>query len=164
MRQTCNQVFGESLAHDGFVIDMGFEQLLANGAFQPFDARVSAQLGNVEEKLPRERVSVGVKPDRWQSDQKIAMLNGFSVEHARAVHDSHNETGPVIFAIRVESWHFRGFAADERASGLLAGAGDAFDDGNDDFGIELARGDVIHKKERPRSLDQYVVDAMIHEI
>ena len=44
----------------------------------------------------------------------------FLIDHA------YDEAGEIVFAIGIEAGHFGGFAADQRASVVLAGVGDAF--------------------------------------
>ena len=62
------------------------------------------------------------------------------------------------------SWHLGRFAAEQDAAVLAAGAGHAFDDRGRDVGFELSGRKIIEEKQRPRTLDQNVVDAVIYEI
>src|SRR4051812_20615893 len=92
------------------------------------------------------------------------MTNGFSIQYPRTIHDPDNEPGNVVLTIRIESRHLRGFAADQSTAGFLARTSNPFHDGDDYIRIELSGCDVIHEEERPGSLHQNVVDAVIHQV
>ena len=62
------------------------------------------------------------------------------------------------------SGQFGGFAADQRAVGLMAGARHAFDELLDDVGIDAAQGQIIEKKQRLGAQRENVVDAVIDQI
>ncbi len=101
---------------------------------------------------------------RRQRDEDVPGDNGAAVDDVRAPHLTDDEPGEVVFAIGVEAGHLRGLAAEQRAAVFLAGRGDAGDDLLGDIGREPARCEVVEEEQRPRALNQDVVDAVIDEI
>src|SRR4029079_803200 len=87
-----------------------------------------------------------------------------AVDDAGFFDDTDGESGKIVFAVAVHAGHFGGFAADQRTTGLLASAGDAFDHLGGDVDVELAARVVIEEEQRLRALHEYIVDAHCHEI
>ena len=87
-----------------------------------------------------------------------------AVDHPLARDAADDEAGEVVFAVGVEAGHLGGLAAEQRAAVRPAGAGDAVDDRAATSGDEAAGGEVVEKEERPRALDEDVVDAVVDEI
>src|SRR5205807_1098005 len=75
-----------------------------------------------------------------------------------------DEARDVIFAIGIETRHLGSFATEQHATIFATAVRDAFDDARDYFRRELSGRNVVEKEERPRALDEDVVDAVIHEI
>ena len=63
-----------------------------------------------------------------------------------------------------KSRHLGRFAAEQDAAVLAAGAGHAFDDRGRNVRLEFAGRKIIEKKQRPRTLHQNVVDAVVYKI
>ena len=78
--------------------------------------------------------------------------------------DADDESGQIVIARRVDVGQFGGFAADQRAADLVAGAGHAFDELLDDVGIDAAHGQVVEEEERLGAQGENVVDAVIDEV
>jgi hypothetical protein len=74
------------------------------------------------------------------------------------------EPGQVVLADRVHPGHLGGLAADQRAAGDLAAQRDAADHLGRDLDVELAAGVVVEEEQRPRALDQDVVDVHRHQV
>ena len=75
-----------------------------------------------------------------------------------------DEPGDIVLAVGVEAGHLGGLAAEQRAAVLAAGAGEPLDHLHRDGGLEPAGRQVVEKEERPRALDEDVVDAVVDEI
>ena len=70
----------------------------------------------------------------------------------------------VVIAVLVETGHFGGLAADQRAAGFAAALGDAGNDGGGGLRIELAAGKIIQKEQRLGALHHEIVDRHRHQI
>src|SRR5205809_982260 len=119
---------------------------------------------NLEEKFPRERISVRVQANRGQSEHDIARRNSVTVDYLLAIDNAYDESGNIVFAVRIKSRHLRCLATQQRATILTTTVRDALDDARNGFRRELASCDVIEKEKRTRALHQNVVDAMVHEV
>ena len=112
----------------------------------------------------RESVAVGVQADGRQTDESIAGLNVVPGHQALAVNDTDDSTGKVILAVGIQSRHLGGFAADQGAFYGAAGSAEPGDNLHGDFGVKLAGGVVVEKKQRLRTLCQDVVDAVVDQV
>ena len=91
--------------------------------------------------------------------------DGFlAVEHPGFLHDADDGAADVVFAGLVEAGHLGGFAADERAVVVGAGAGEAPDDFGEDVRLQLAGAEVIEEEQRLRAQHGDVVHAMVDEV
>ncbi len=75
-----------------------------------------------------------------------------------------DEAREIVFSGRVEARHLRRFAADQRASGRVAGARHSLDQLLDHVGIHFRHRQVIEKEERLGAEREDVVDAVIHQV
>ncbi len=64
----------------------------------------------------------------------------------------------------VKAGHLGRFATQQDAAIFATPIRDSFDDRGHNFRRQLARGDVVEKEERPRALDQNVIDTVVHQI
>src|SRR6185437_2828046 len=69
------------------------------------------------------------------------------------------EAGEVIFAGRIHARHLGRLAADQRTARVAAGLRDALEHRLGDPGFELARREIIEKKQRLCALNDEIVDA-----
>src|SRR5215813_10709050 len=74
------------------------------------------------------------------------------------------EPSEIVVACLIDSRHFRGFAADERASGFAAGRGDALDHRYADCGIEFSARKIIEKEQGFCALHYKIIDRHRHEV
>jgi hypothetical protein len=81
-----------------------------------------------------------------------------------AFHHSDDESSKIVLAFGIEAGHFGGLAADQGAAVVLAGFGEAANNFFRDFRFQLAGGEVVHKKQRRRTLHGDVVHAVIHQV
>ena len=109
-------------------------------------------------------VAVGMRATGGKAQQHVAGLNGLAVDDAFLLDHADAESGQVVLALRVHAGHFRGFAADQGAAGLLAAFGDAADDVGGDGLVQFAAGEVIEEEERFGALHEDVVHAHRHQI
>jgi hypothetical protein len=79
-------------------------------------------------------------------------------------HHANGKASQVVFAHRVHARHLGGFAANQRAAGLLAAGGDAFDHVGGLRHVQLAAGKIIQEEQRLGALHQNVVDAHRHQV
>jgi len=105
---------------------VGFHQLVADFAFDFVYVGVVGVSGNFKQQLAGQRVSVGVQAVGGQAQDYVSGLDGDSGDDAAALDHSDDEAGQVVFAFRIETRHFGGFATDQGASVVLAGGGEAF--------------------------------------
>src|SRR2546425_11667508 len=92
------------------------------------------------------------------------MANRFSVDDPRLVDDADNETRDVILTVRIETGHFRSFAANQRATGVAASFRETGNDRQKNVSIELTGGNVVEKKQRTSPLNENVINTMVHEV
>jgi hypothetical protein len=86
------------------------------------------------------------------------LLDAGGVDGAFEFDDTDGEAGDVEITRRVDVGHLGGFAAQERAPGDLAAAGDAFDHLRCLLGDDFAQAEVIEKDKRLSALNDEVVD------
>src|SRR5437899_13090119 len=104
--------------------------------------------GNFEEKFPRERISVRVQANCGQSEHDIARRDSVAVDDLFAINNTYDESGNIVFAVRIKSRHLGRFAAKQCATILTTTVRDALDDARNGFRRELAGRNVIEKKKR----------------
>src|SRR6267142_675036 len=92
------------------------------------------------------------------------MANGLSIENPGTIDDADDKPGNVILTVSVEAGHFGRLTTDQRTACLFAPSGNAFDNGDDNIGVEPSRSDVVHEEKRPCALHKNVVHAVIDEI
>ena len=130
--------------------------------------------GSIERRIERrfaarddladQREAVGMRAARGQADDHVAGNNAAAIDDAALFDHTHRKSGEIVFAVGIHARHFRGFAADQRATGLFAARGDPTDHLRRDIHIELAARKIIEKEERLGALHQHVVDAHGDEI
>ncbi len=136
----------------------------AGSSLQFPDERIGLQAGDVEEDAPGKRISVGMQPGRWQANQNVSRHDASAVDDLRPLDRADDEARNVVFAVSVEAWHLRGLSTDQGAPVLPAGPRDAADDLLGNIRGQPSRREVVEEKQRLGSLDENVIDAMIHEI
>ena len=105
-----------------------------------------------------------MQAERGQRQKHVAGAHGAGLENAAALDRADDESGEIVFAGGIGVRQFRGFAADQRAAGLMAGARHAFDELFDDVGIDAAHGEIVEEEERLGAEGEDVVDAVIDQI
>ena len=84
----------------------------------------------------------------------------FSARQSSVAFDSANAKAcEVEMSVSIHARHLRRFATNQRASGLTATRGNAFDDLGRSTDIEAAGGEIIQKKQRLGALDNQIVGA-----
>ena len=122
------------------------------------------QAREIEHQFARERIAVRVQPRGGKREKQIARLHGIRFFQAGAFRDSDDEAREVVFPRRVEAGHFRRLAADQRASGGVAGARHSLDQLLDHVGIHFRHGQIIEEEERLGAEREDVIDAVIDEV
>ena len=143
---------------------MGAHEFVADLVLDLADKSFQRIAGNFKEQFASQRVSVGVQAVGGQAENAIPHLHIFAADDAVAFDYSNNESGEVVLAIGIKPRHFRGLAADQSAAVMLAGFGQAADNSFGDLRIQRSRGQVVHEKQRRRTLHRDVVDAVIHQV
>src|ERR1043165_8991820 len=118
----------------------------------------------VADDPPRERVAVRVRAGARQADEDVALAHVPAGDHLRLVDDADDEAGHVVVVVAVEARHLRRLPADEGAAVLAAGAGGAAADVGHHRRPQFSGGEVVEKEQRPRALDEDVVDAVADEV
>src|SRR5207253_629495 len=92
-------------------------------------------------------------------DDYVTGAHARAIEHAALLDDADAESGEIVFAGAVKTRQLRRLAADQRATGLHATLGDAFDDLLCLRRAQPAGGKIIKKNQWFRAADDDVVDA-----
>ena len=101
---------------------------------------------------------------RGECEDPVARRDILLRQEFLAFDRAEREACKVVIARRVQSRHFGGLAADQRAAGILATGGDSSHHFGGLFGIELATGEIIEKQQRLRPLHHEVIDVHGDEI
>ena len=145
-------------------VDAGrLEELLAEGAAELVDVPVERPPGVLDD-LAHERVAVGVQARAGHPQHHVAGADALRTEHRGILHDPGRGTGDVVLVRLEQARVLGGLATDEGDAGLLAGAGDAADDGGDALGHDLAGRDVVGHEERLGAAHDDVVDDHADEV
>src|ERR1700732_2228709 len=110
------------------------------------DVGIGGEPGGYKDELAGERIAVGVEAEGGQREQKVPSAHRARFHNPAALDHAHDKTGQIIFAGGVSIGQFGGFASDEGASGVVAGAGHALDKLLDDFRIHAGHGEIVEKK------------------
>ncbi len=122
--------------------------------FPPFVGRQSAD----------QRITIGMHTGTGEAEQHLIVGNLVTGQLFPALNRANTETRKVIIACRIHARHFRGFAANQCATGHLAAFGDARDNPFGNSVFQLARGKIIEKKQRLCALHDQIVDAHGNQI
>ena len=101
---------------------------------------------------------------RREPDHDVARRNVGARQHVLASHGAHGEAGKVVIVALIDARHFRGLAADQRATRLAACRRDAFHHRRTDRRIELAASEIIEEKQWLGALHDEVIDRHGDEI
>ena len=101
---------------------------------------------------------------RGKPDDDVARRDVRARQYVLASDGADGKAREIIVAALIDAGHFRGLAADQRAAGLAAGRGDAFDHFRPDRRIELAAGEIVEKEQRLGALHDEIVDRHGDEI
>ena len=153
----------DALEH-GPVTAMRFQKLGGDFVADPGDVRFGLQSRNIENKLARERIAVGVQAARRKRDEQIARPDAALVRLMAALDNSNDEASKVVFAGGVHVGHLRRFASDERAASLARGAAHAIENLFDHARVDAAHGEIVEEKKWRGSLRENVVDAVIENV
>ena len=116
------------------------------------------------EDLAQQGVAVGVRAARGDADQRVTDHELAARQHLALFDDTDQGAGDVERAGSVDAGHLGGLAAEQRAAGRLARFGHPGDDFCDLRRIELAGGHVVEEEQRPSTLHQHVVDAVVDDV
>ena len=99
-----------------------------------------------------------------EADHRVACRDILCRQQRAALGCTHCKTREIVIAILIKPRHLRRLAADQRATGFATAFRNAGDDRSGGFGVELAAGKVVEKKQRLRTLDHEIVDRHRHEV
>ena len=120
--------------------------------------------GPLEQDAPGQRVAVRAQAGRRQADEHVAGLDVLAGDQLVALGHPDREPDEVELA-RLHGARVLGhLAADQRAAGLAAALGHAFDELLDVVGVEPTDRDVVEEEERLGPLAHEVVDAHGHQV
>src|SRR3984957_12062283 len=143
---------------------VGAHQLVADFVFDFVDVGFRRITRDLEQEFASEGISVGVQAVRGQAENDVADLHVFAGDDAVALDHADDEAGEVIFAVGLKAGHFGGLAADQGASVMLAGGGQAFDNFFGDCRVERAGGQIVHEKQWGCALHKNVVHAVVDQV
>ncbi len=140
---------------------MRFEQCVAERAIHP--GRDDVHRCPLED-LAQQRVAVGVRARRCNTDQHVAGGDVGTREQVGLVGDTDQSAGDVERTGLVDAGHLGGLAAEDCAVRRTAGVGHALHDVGDHVGVEHARGDVVEEEQRASVLYEHVADAVVDDV
>jgi len=105
-----------------------------------------------------------VRAARGEADDDVAGGDGAAVDRLGFLDNADGESGEIIFAWGERARMLSRFAADQRASGDLAAARDAFDHFGGHVDLEPLAHVIIEEEKRLRALNQNIVDAHCHQV
>src|ERR1051325_9557210 len=143
---------------------MDLEEFVADAVAQFGHIGRGLQFHALEKNLARQGVAVRMQATGGEADDGIAGANAFAIQHPRFLDHTNDRAAQVVFTRGVETWHLGGFAADEGATVVRAGGGEAFDDLGENAWFKFAGADVIEEKERFSAKHGDIVDAMIDQV
>lgn len=111
-----------------------------------------------------ERVTVGVQPAAGQPEDGVTHLDAAPIDHLITFDAADDEAGDVVVAQRVEARHLGGLPADQRATGIAAGGGDAVHHLGEMLRREPAGRVVVEEEERVGAAAEDVVDAVVDQV
>ena len=164
VRGGVNAALLEQRPHRLEVAAVDLEQLVRDARAELGQDLLRPAAEDLEQHLAGERVAVGVEAGRRQADQHVALLDRRAVEDALAVDHADDEPGEVVLAVGVEARHLGGLAAEQRDAAVAAGRRHPADHRRRHSRVEPAGRQVVEEEERPRALDQDVVDAVVDQV
>ena len=135
----------------------GSEKLLTQRVPELLDVPVQRPAGRRNDPADQ-GVAVGVQARGREREDDIAGLDALRAENTGVFDNPRRGARHVVFVGVQQPRVLGGLAAHESDASLLAGAGDAADDGRDPFGDDLAGGDVVSHEEGLGATDDDVID------
>ena len=105
-----------------------------------------------------------MRPAGGDADEHVADADVGTGEQLVALGDADERSGDVEGTRRVHARHLGGLATEQGAAGHSARFGHPADHLGHEIGIEHAGGDVVEEEQRPRRLDEHVVDAVVDDV
>src|SRR5215210_1830054 len=98
---------------------------------------------DLEKQLSGKRITIGVKPCGGKSEQHVARIDAFAVNHLLFIHDTDDKARDIVFAFRIKAGHLSRLAAQKHAAILAATIGHTLDYRRDRLRLEAARRNVV---------------------
>jgi len=105
-----------------------------------------------------------VNARRGKTDHRVPDRNVRPRQQCAAFGRADGKTRKVVVALFIETGHFGGFAADQRATGFAAAFGNSGNDGGGRLRIEFAAGEIIKKEQWLGALHDQIVDRHRHQV
>ena len=137
------------------------EQRFADGRIQ---LRIEVTPRCRRQRASREAVAVGVQTGRREAEQDVTHGRHAVGADRGPVHHTDHEPGQIELAGRVDIGHLGRLPAQQRATGRGARVRDTRNNGRDDVRIGTVLRQIIEEKERSRSLDRDIVDAVVDDV
>src|SRR6266478_4441552 len=164
MRQGRDTLAGDHLPNDRPVTAMGPHQFVADLVLDLADKGLKGIARDFKEQFASQRVSVGVQAIGGQAEDAIPHLHVFAADDAVAFDHSDYESGKIVLAFGIKPRHFGSLAANQGAAVMLTGFGEAANNFFRDFQFQPAGGQVVHEKQRSRTLHSDVVYAVVYQV
>src|SRR5262245_2372761 len=114
--------------------------------------------------LANQRITVGVHAGRSKADNGVTFHYIVARQHRIAFDCTDGESRKVVIVAPVDTWHFRGLAADQRATGLATTGADTGDNGGAELWPELSTRVVVKKEQGLGPLNDQIVHAHCDQI
>ena len=103
-------------------------------------------------------------PFEGKPEENIPRLDRLAGNDAVALDYADDKARQVVFIGRIKARHLGGFSADQGATVVLAGIGDAGNHLLGNLRVKLADGEVVHEEKRSSALHGDVVDAVVNQV
>ena len=149
----------------------GLQEALMNGEKRLTERLVRAGelilpgiLAEIENNAAGEREAVRLKTSGRETDDNVPGANGLACDKFALLHAADDSTDEVVFTGRIEAGHFRRLTAEKSHLILFTCLAKAGNDVLELNGINLGGADIVHEKERLRTLNENIVDAVVDDI
>ncbi len=121
-------------------------------------------LAEIENNAAGEGEAVSLKTAGRKTDDNVSGADGLAGDELALLHAADDSADEVIFTGGIKTGHFSRLAAEKSHLILFTCLAKAGNDVLELNGINLGGADVIHEKERLRTLDENIVDAVVDDV
>src|SRR5580704_19101129 len=122
------------------------------------------QLHLIQQDFPGQRKSIRMQSIRRQTNQDVRGHDSTAIQHLRPVNQTDYATNQIVLPGVVQIRKLRSFSANQGASALFTRSRESGNQLIEDKRVKAFRSYVIEKKQRARTRNRYIVDAVVHEV